>query len=247
MATGMTGGVVVGMIAMLLLSSSIDFIAQSFDSSGLERLFAAVYSVIYLLIVGHCGLFAGQSESHWRTSATDIRGGWLSAGAIIALVIALNGSNFLVYIIGYWPQNGAVRPLLLGMVLGLGICISIGILLYFSVMFCDQNIYRFTSVLLMGLYGAGQLNHAGNQLLQADLLPESDPLWNANGIISESSELGHFLTALLGYDATPTAWQLGIYLTGLALGIVFLLLKAWWQKSQVAVAGHIALTGEKKP
>jgi high-affinity iron transporter len=149
---------------------------------------------------------------------------WLTPLMIVALVLALNGANFLVYFTGYWSQSGAVQPLLLGLILGLGICISIGILLYFSVLFSDQNLTPYTSAFLLVLYGAGQLMQASNRLLQIDRFPDGKLLWDANWLIKESSELGHFLTALFGYDATPTSLQLTLYLTAVAVPLVIFIM-----------------------
>ncbi len=199
-------GVVIGVVASLVLTNSIGFVAQSFDSSGLERFFALVYLLIYLGVLVNIGMsIAGQSLNN----ALTIRMG--SAVGVIALVLMLNGANFLVYITGYWSQSGAVKPLMLGVVLGLGICISVGILLYFSLRFGDRVINPYTSVLLMLLYAAGQLMQASKLLLQIDVFPGGERLWDSNILIKESSELGHFLTALFGYDATPTLSQVIMY------------------------------------
>jgi high-affinity iron transporter len=213
------GGFALGVIATLLLINSIGFIAQSFDSTGAERMFAVLYCLIYLGILVHIWLTCFKGAV---AKASIARG--LTALVIMVLVLALNGSNFLVYITGYWSQSGAVRPLLIGVILGLGICVSIGILLYFVIAFSAQNISTNTSVVLIILYAAGQLMQASRLLLQIDAFVGGELggelLWDTNLVIKESSELGHFLTALFGYDATPTLSQLIMYLVVLVVPLV---------------------------
>lgn len=219
------GGITLGTIASLLLTNSIGFVAHSFDSTGLERFFSMLYVLIYLMILWHVWLvLMAKKPSHCLITAL----------VIIALVLALNGANFLVYITGYWSQSGAVQPLLLGVVLGSGICISIGVLLYFLLAFSEQNLSPYTSVMLIVLYAGGQLMQASKLLLQIDVFPEGELLWDTNQMIKESSELGHFLTALFGYDATPTLSQLLMYLVAVIVPLAVL-----FQLKKRLLANHL--------
>jgi len=208
--------IILSAFAIFTLINLIDVIAQSFDSMGLELLFLSAYIAIYCLIIA-------LLVSKFLLSHSDV---WQVCALLITLiVITLNGTNFLVYITGYWSQVDALQSLLVGMVLGAGICLSIAVLLYFFVVYCDQTFFSYTSSILLLFYGAGQLIQATSLLLQVDLLPTSNVLWDMNSFIDEKSEIGHFLNALFGYDASPTFVQIVIYLAAIVIPVIFYWIK----------------------
>jgi len=229
-------GIFSGALLMSLISYNIDFISQVAEGSGLERLFSKMYFLIYLIILVHFGYLIIMNKLMSKDkSAKPSPVLLITSPTILALVIGLNGANFLVYFTGYWSQSGAVQPLLLGIVLGMGISISIGILLYFFLIFVDEHLSPKLSLISLLLFGAGQLNQASNLLHQIDLLPGHNFLWDSNFIIEESSELGYFLTALFGYDATPTLVQFFVYITVvlLPIGTILFLKKQQWFTSRI--------------
>lgn len=207
--------ILLSIITTITLIYFIDNVAQIFDSTGLELLFALGYFCIYSFIIAL--LFLSYCSVNGRL--------WMICGqGILICVATLNGADFLVYITGYWSQVDVLQSLAVGIILSLGICISIGILLYFLIIYSDQRLSIHTSSVLILFYGAGQLIKASNLLLQIDVLPSSSPLWDVSFLITENSELGHFLSALFGYDASPSLYQLIIYLTALLLPCGFITL-----------------------
>jgi high-affinity iron transporter len=56
-------------------------------------------------------------------------------------------------------------------------------------------------------------------LLQIDFLPSTRMILDLNFIVRENSELGRFLKALFGYDASPTILQIGVYVTALLIAL----------------------------
>lgn len=209
-------GIAISIVTTFTLINSVDFIAQWFDSTGLELLFSSGYILIYFFIIGLLiNKYLFLNTMVWQVCAFFIT----------LLVMSLNGTNFLVYITGYWSQADALQSLLIGMVLGAGICMSIGVLLYFFVIYCDRNLSVYTVSLLFLLYGAGQLIQATNLLLQIDILPTSSVLWDMNIMINEKSEIGHFLNALFGYDASPTISQALIYVVAIIIPMALFIIK----------------------
>jgi high-affinity iron transporter len=57
--------------------------------------------------------------------------------------------------------------------------------------------------------------------MQIDLLPSSAIVWDTSLLISEQGEVGQLLSALFGYDATPTIAQLVIYLLAITLPLIY--------------------------
>ena len=76
-------------------------------------------------------------------------------------------------------------------------------------------------------------------LVQADWLPASQPLWNSSAWLPEGSLLGQLLYALIGYEATPGPWQVGLYGASilLALGVA----------AVAACGGGMAIHSRRRP
>lgn len=222
---GLSYSITIGFFLILMLINLLDELSLSFEGMGFEISFSVGYFLIYSAIV--ISLIVKQMR--YKSSF------WQFYSLIgLALVIGLNGTNLLIYISAFWTQADALKSLLIGMVLGAGICLSIGILLYFLMVYCDQHLSAYSSSLLLLLYGVGQINQLSNLLLQIDLLPSSQALWDLNDVIRENSELGQLLHALVGYIATPTTAQIIIYLIAVAipLGLFYLLPKLKTNKNK---------------
>jgi high-affinity iron transporter len=127
----------------------------------------------------------------------------------------------------------------IGAVTGLVISISLGIGLYLGSR--RLNIRQFFTVtgLLLIVFAAGLLAHAVHEFQEAGLLPMTvEHLWNTNGVVSEDSTVGEFLTALFGYNGDPSALEVGVWLSYLAIALTFFLrpLVSWRRTAAPAQA-----------
>ncbi len=198
----------ISILSTFFLVNYSDDIAQLFQGMALELLFSMVFVGVYLLII----LYLYQIVFQMNKQRLNY-----IAMLIFFLVFTVNASAFFIYFTGFWSQTELQLPLLIGTLLGFGICLSIGILLYFILLFFQFKNQQGWTLLLLFLFSCGQLNQAVNLQLQIDFLPSFEALWDSTFLLNEDSELGYFFTALLGYEATPSILHLGIYLT--ALGI----------------------------
>jgi high-affinity iron transporter len=74
--------------------------------------------------------------------------------------------------------------------------------------------------LLLIVFAAGLLAHAVHEFQEAAILPETiEHLWNTNGIVSEDSHFGKFLTALFGYNGDPSALEVAAWVTYLSFAL----------------------------
>lgn len=210
-----------GMLLSFALLMATDVIAHAIDDTGREWFYASLYFGCYCLVlmllshlaVGNIINFSARSKTITRYSAITL----------VAVIIMLNGANFLIYFTGFWHKNNASNVLSTGVVLGVGICTSIAILLYFM-MEAVQHYYRLIRETLLVFFSAGLLMQSTNLLLQIDELPIGNILWDSNNIVLENSEVGYLLTVFFGYDATPTLIQLLLYATAIvaAFTIIFI-------------------------
>jgi high-affinity iron transporter len=215
-------GGVLGIFLMITLWLFIDDVIQSIDDTGLEWFYAITHIIVYTSVVLMLyGLrrtvdeSKGTSSSHWVVDSFSF-----CCAMIFALMIMLQGTSVLIYFTGYWSQENVANALFIGIILGAGICISIGILWYFFCNFLTKNVYINSVEILLILFACGLLNKTSSLLLQIDILPSTMIVWDLNFLVKESSELGYFLSALLGYDARPTFLQVIIYFTVLFIALV---------------------------
>jgi high-affinity iron transporter len=216
-------GGISGLFLIVLLWFVIDIITQSFDDTGLEWFYACVNVIIYLLII--LLIYTLRQKKYYPIKQFTS----IYAASILALIIMSEGTGFFIYSIGFWTQTNIDNSLFIGITLGVGVCVSIGILWYFFCQFLNENVYEASIECLLILFSCGLVYKASNLLLQIDVLPTTSIVWDLNFIVKESSELGYFLSALLGYDASPTLLQMMIYFTALlsALVLCLLLNKPW--------------------
>ena len=125
---------------------------------------------------------------------------------MVALLL-INGSNLVLYLFLYPRQLDDSQSLWLGVALGSGISLSIAVLIYHLVH--ELRLYwRQVAAVLLCFSAARQISAAVFILHQMDLLGGAAPMLSQHLWIDESSELGYFLNALLGYKSNPSQGQL---------------------------------------
>lgn len=205
--------ITLSIFACLFFINQIDFISDKFNGAGMELFFLSCHFLVYLCVwfVGYLHLNdRDQSSSLWK----------ITMSALLIITFVINGTNFLVYFNGFWSQADAPQSILLGTFLGLGICLSIAVLLHFSLLWLAKKWGYGSVILTLLVYASGQLTGSLNLLVQIDWLEHSQPIWDLNEIISDQSELGHFLNVLIGYEASPSIHQLSLYLLALTLPLI---------------------------
>lgn len=207
---------------LLLQSSFYSELSDAFDGLGLELW----YACCYLSCAFGIGVALWWPSPRWPSVRWPSRR-WLSVpapwarvltatGPVWAIGLALvslllvNGSNLVLYLAVYPRQSEENQALWLGVALGSGISISIGVLLFHLASELSTK-WRALAQLVLCLNAARQCSAALAILQQSDWLG-SAPAWDSQRWLQENSELGYFLNALLGYEASPGYWQLAGYL-----------------------------------
>lgn len=134
-----------------------------------------------------------------------------------ALAITREGAEILVYVSGFWSMNDFFSAIAIGSFIGAGIGSSIGILIYYALLALPVGRSLPLIVVLLFFISAGMSSQAVRLLLQADWISASGTLWDTSGILSEQSLAGQLLYALVGYEATPTAIEVVVYLASMVL------------------------------
>jgi high-affinity iron transporter len=127
----------------------------------------------------------------------------------------------------------------IGAVVGLAISISLGVAIYMGSRRLNLRQFFTATGLLLIFFAAGLLAHAVHEFQEAAILPETvEHLWNTNGIVSEDSHFGKFLTALFGYNGDPSALEVAVWITYLAFAVTLFVrpLLAWRREPATAQA-----------
>ncbi|GGO70018.1 hypothetical protein [Bowmanella pacifica] len=218
-----------GLLGSLALTHAVDNLSELLEGAGVEVfIFSCQVAMFALLLVNlHCQ-FSLRPQG-WRWSAI----------AMVSLVLAMDGANFLVYFFSYWTHEQTPLALIMGTILGGAVCMSVAVLLH---ILCRQWLaagYKLPGALLMLMWGAGQLSYALNLLTQVDLLPPMTPIWDTSQWIADNSELGHLLNSLMGYEAAPGLWQLCVYLLAVVLPFSWLYRRVHPSRSPMAAKGEV--------
>ena len=223
-ARHLLGGTLVGFLMAVGLYFNLSVVSEWFEGGGLELIKTLVLAV----------MLSGLGEFVRRQYQGDIASTqWLSALLMVGITF-INVIHFIIYLLAYWSASDAGTSLILGNVIGLGISLSVGVLLYVAVAAIRVRVIKF-SVLI--LFFAGQIAGIAMLLEQINLLPNQSRLWDTSGWVADDSEYGHFLNVLIGYEATPTGAYMLIYVASILFPVVYCYLCS-------LLVGKRQLTGE---
>lgn len=200
-----------GLAGAVTFSLAIDTVSQWLDGFGQEIVGAAMQVGMYLCLVAIALLALGRGRSRGRSA-------WLQGlmALTVAMAVTREGFEVLVYVYGFLGATSQMMTALIGVVIGAGIGVSIGVLVYYLLRSSAIQDRPAAAFCLLGLLGSGLLLQATTLLMQADWLPSDTPLWDTSDWVPENSVTGQLFYVLVGYEATPTAMQVGVYMTGLA-------------------------------
>lgn len=208
--------IIIGMILMLVAYICIEPIGQSFDGAGLELFNVGLLILTYVSLVSASLLPRKAGQQH-TVKLLFMLG--------IATMVSLKGSQFLLYYGVYGHHFDNLYPIILGCTIGLGICASFAALMRFVL----SEIYHSSQPWIFQIFWfaflSGHLSQSIGYLSQVDLLSLGAPLINIDYLIQDSSEYGHVLHALLGYESSPSATFIGTYLVGLLAPMTIYLIR----------------------
>jgi len=101
-----------------------------------------------------------------------------------------------------------------------------------------HSFFQVTNILLI-IFAAGLVAVGVHEFNEARIIPALvDPIWNLNGILSDKSELGLLLKALLGYNGDPSLSEVLAYMAYLSgVGTYILLSSRKLKTVRVSTAG----------
>lgn len=206
----------VGTAGALVYANSLAAVSELFEGMGQEIFNAGMQFGVCGALILTVFLFA---QRHDRPESQGVLLP-VSMALAVALATAREGSEIYLYVSGFLRVEDIAMSVGIGSITGAGIGFSIGVLFYYLLLALPRRRCYWISIALLGLAAANMCSQAILLLIQADWLQVEAPLWDTSSLISENSVPGQLLYALVGYEATPSAFEAGAYLLSLlAVGI----------------------------
>jgi high-affinity iron transporter len=204
---------VLSFTGMFLTFHFLSTMSELFDGIGIE-----VIEAIELVIIYFCLLF-GSSYLINQDKLTTAQ----CNSIIIAIVLftIINASQFIVFTDSYIVNSESIRNVFVGLAIGVGICLSFSALLYFSLLWLIRIRSHFIIYIVWSLFLSGHVSQIINLLQQVDIVQSSGVLWDSSNVVKDSSEYGHLLNTLFGYEARPSPEFIMLYTASLLIFISY--------------------------
>jgi high-affinity iron transporter len=215
------GPVWIGVLVAVLLSIGVAFIIQTV---GLElegsaeqlfegtTMFLAVGVLTWMIFwMRYQARLLRTSLEHDVQAAVATGRSWgLAAVSFVAVLREGVETALFLSAAAFASEDGGTLP---GALLGLGLAVLIGTLIYATTARLNvRAFFNLTSVLLL-IFAAGLFARGVHEFQEAGVLPTLNAqLWNTNQILDESSTVGEFLKALIGYNGNPSLEEVAAYL-----------------------------------
>jgi high-affinity iron transporter len=183
-------------------------LTEAADGRGLELLFAACQLAVLAAL-----------------AAFLLRPSRFFPAVIAVSALALpSGINLVIYALGSLDAGVTTgnEGFWLGMTLATGIALSIAVL-WFQLLAELVRWWPRMMAMFIALMAARQSSELFKILEQMDWIGTGPPLWNTAALLPERSELGIFLHALVGYEASPSPAQCVVWL--MTMVVLWLLAK----------------------
>ncbi|NOU50532.1 hypothetical protein HG263_08255 [Pseudoalteromonas sp. JBTF-M23] len=200
-----------------------DTISQWFDYKGLEML-----KILFLL-----GIYGSVIAVF--CSARRV---YKQIAIVLASVMYL--SHFVMYVSSYW-QLDTKQGIMIGTILGLGICLSFCTLLFFTLSWFKAHGATAIVLALLSAHSASKVANAIDLAAQIDILPSSETVFDLRFWLDEYGITGRLLKALLGYEATPSYANLVAFTSALMIAAVVIIWRMRLDEQKVVKGGEHGL------
>jgi high-affinity iron transporter len=164
-----------------------------------------------------------KSDLESRLADALAAGSGIALGAVAFIAVAREGWESALFLFAISESSSKVSTGV-GAAIGLIVAVSLGAGVYLGSRRLNlRQFFTATGVFLI-VFAAGLLARATLGFQQAGAFPRGVAhLWNTGGIVGGSSHAGKFLTALFGYDASPSLVQVIVWACFVAAALWFFL------------------------
>ncbi|GER79200.1 MAG: hypothetical protein DPW21_00285 [Anaerolineae bacterium] len=220
----------VGLAALLSLfvAIALNLLGMEFEGKseeifeGIAMLLAAgVLTWMILWMKNHGSTL--KSEIEEQTNQATLGKGQKALFALAFLAVFREGIELALFLLAARLTSSPLQTVS-GALLGLICAAILGWLLFKSTMKLSlRNFFGATNILLI-IFAAGLVGLGVHEFNEAGIIPSViEHVWDINGILSDKSEVGLLLKALVGYNGNPSLTEVGAYISYLVVLIAILL------------------------
>lgn len=212
-------GVAAGVVGAITVALFADGIANAMEGMGQEVFNAGVLLLAVAMLAWH----AIWMSQHGRELAAQMKaiGGAVANHtrppsvliAVVALAVLREGSEVVLFMYGLSAGGTSSGAQAIGSALGLVAGVAVGALLYFGLLRIPMRHFFTVTNWMVVFLAAGMAGQAANYLVQADYLPAlKQKMWDTSWLLTNQSDVGNAMRALVGYDAQPTGIQVAFWI-----------------------------------
>ncbi len=227
----------VGLAALLsvLAAIALNLLGMEFEGKGEEifegvamLLAAGVLTWMILWMKNHGGTL--KSEIEEQTNQAALGKGQKALFALAFLAVFREGIELALFLLAARLTSSPLQTVS-GALLGLISATILGWILFTSTMKLSlRNFFGATNLLLI-IFAAGLVGLGVHEFNEAGIIPSViEHVWDFNGILSDQSEVGLLLKALVGYNGNPSLTEVGAYVSYLTVLVVMLMIQ---RKNQI--------------
>lgn len=221
-------GVGLAVLLSFFVAISLNLLGMEFEGKGEEvfegvamLLAAGVLTWMILWMRNHGGTL--KSEIEEQTNLATLGNGQKALFALAFLAVFREGIELALFLLAARLTSSPLQTLS-GAVLGLFMATILGWVLFTSTMKLSlRGFFNATNILLI-FFAAGLVGLGVHELNEAGVIPSVvEHVWDINGILSDKSEAGLLLKALVGYNGNPSLTEVAAYIAYLVIlvAIVF--------------------------
>ncbi len=212
--TWVTYSIVIGVLFAWIYSVNFSRVSEAFDYVGLEITNATIHSLSSLFLICIAWLVPSREHAGFQLNSGH-RAQLLTVCMIAVVVLAIlrEGSEIFQFGGGVLGRDEATS-ILSGGLIGAGIGVCTGVLLYYALTGLPARLSLRACTLLLALTAGNMASQAVLLLTQADWISYSSTAWSSESLLSEASVVGQLAYALIGYESSPSWLQVGAYFIG---------------------------------
>jgi len=204
-------------LASLIVAFMLNLLGMEFEGRGEEifegvAMLLAVGVLTWMIFWMHnsAGNLKQEIEAQTKDAAQSKSGRALFALAFLA--VFREGVELALFLLAVQQTTSPLQTLS-GALLGLAGAIVIGWFIFNSTRKLSlRGFFRVTNVLLI-IFAAGMVAYGVHELNEARIIPSViEHVWDINHILSDKSEIGLLLKALVGYNGNPSLTEVIAYL-----------------------------------
>ena len=205
-------GVGIALAASFALGGFLSFTSAELSERG-EQFFAGTTSFLAVGFVTWMVFWMKRTARHLKghlegQMSTAVLAGPLALAAAAFFAVVREGLETSLFIYANFKTVSSTPSATVGLVLGLGVAITLGYLIYRSSIKINlSKFFNYTGIALI-VVAAGVLSYGIHEYQELGWLPGVDFfLWDVTSVIAKESLLGGILAGTIGFDTTMSLLQ----------------------------------------